>query len=103
MDGDRAAEIQTFSLRVGPARVVRGSAGLVAALYVGMMAAGLWGVPGVDGTTAVVAHLGLLGALGLLYARCDATDGKSVADFYQGIWKLYYLELLVYLIACLRA
>jgi homogentisate phytyltransferase/homogentisate geranylgeranyltransferase len=48
----------------------------------------------------VVSHLLALGLMWWLSQRVDLHDKKAIADFYQFIWKLFFLEYLIFPMAC---
>ena len=45
-------------------------------------------------------HLLLLAVFWIFSLRVDLQDKASIARFYQFIWKLFYLEYLIFPIAC---
>lgn len=103
MEGDRAFGIRTLSLSLGARRVFGLGVGALAAAYVGMMVAGVVGVPRVDGRALVIGH-GLLLAVALLAAwRVDVADRRQVRRFYLTVWVLFFAEYIVFPLACLIA
>jgi homogentisate phytyltransferase / homogentisate geranylgeranyltransferase len=49
----------------------------------------------------IVTQVAALIALWVLSRRVDLQDKASIAQFYQFIWKLFFLEYLLFPIACL--
>lgn len=103
IEGDRIFEIRTFSVRVGPERILRVSIAILALFYSAMIALGAAGAPGLHGPTTVVAHVALLGLLLRSARRCEPHSRTSMSRFYMEIWNFYYLEFGAYLLACLSA
>ncbi|HEY1178740.1 MAG TPA: homogentisate phytyltransferase [Phytomonospora sp.] len=100
-DGDRRNQISTLVLRIGPAATVRLCQGILAACYLGVILAGLIGVPGTRGWLLVATHAGALAVM-LLGARgLDAGDPKAVHRYYMLVWKLFYFEFLAIPLAVL--
>ncbi len=100
MEGDRKYQIATFTILWGAPFILRLSRGLLAAAY-GMVALlGAW-LPGVNSQTLVVSHLLLLAVVLFESLRVDLQHKQSVCDFYQFIWRLFYLEYLVFPLAVL--
>lgn len=99
-EGDRRYNIATFTLQMGRRAVFDLCKGLMTLAYVGMMGAGLIGLPGVN-SIVLVGSQGL--ALGLLWwgtTGVDLQDQRSIARTYQFIWKLFFLEYLLLPLAC---
>lgn len=91
--GDRAHGISTFSVRWGELRVYHLCIAILVGLYLGVaIVAGAWGLWGL-----ALAHG--LGGLSILWAQRQLKEAKKV---YQFIWKLFYLEYLVYPLALLH-
>jgi homogentisate phytyltransferase/homogentisate geranylgeranyltransferase len=103
IEGDRVAEIRTFSVRFGPERILGVSVALLAVFYCGMIALGAFGAGGLEPQTTIVVHGALLAWLLLAARRVDPALKASLSGFYMMIWNLYYLEFGAYLFSCLRA
>ncbi|MEO0539830.1 MAG: homogentisate phytyltransferase [Cyanobacteria bacterium P01_A01_bin.105] len=104
IEGDRRYGIETFSLRMGQQGVFNLARWVLTACYLGMIALTPW-LSGVNAVFLLVSHAGLLiffwqqshrvqlGAVG---------DGSlSYPEFYQFIWKLFFIEYLIFPAACL--
>ena len=100
MEGDRQYNISTFSLRVGKKAVFSLSRWVLTACYLGVVAAAFW-LPLVNAPFLIVSHLILVGVLWLRSQKVDLQDPQEVAKFYQFIWKMFFLEYLLFPIACL--
>jgi homogentisate phytyltransferase / homogentisate geranylgeranyltransferase len=100
-EGDRRHRIATFTLRVGPARVL---AMALAALTAGYLAMAIAGPPLLPECGPVVLAGGHLAALALLWwwrAGTDPTDAAAATRFYMRVWALFFLEYLLVPAACL--
>ncbi|PZV18467.1 MAG: homogentisate phytyltransferase [Leptolyngbya sp.] len=103
MEGDRQYNISTFTLKLGQKKVFYIACWVITASYVGMILAGFARLPGVNNPFLISTHLALLGILWLRSFQVDLGDKVSTSHFYQFIWKLFFLEYLLFPIACLIA
>ncbi|MBF2000881.1 MAG: homogentisate phytyltransferase [Synechococcales cyanobacterium M58_A2018_015] len=102
MEGDRRYQITTFTIRLGAIAVFRLARLVLTACYLGMIWAGFW-LPGVNPVFLIATHALLLIALWLRSLQVDLQQKIQVARFYQFIWKLFFLEYVLFPIACLLA
>jgi homogentisate phytyltransferase/homogentisate geranylgeranyltransferase len=94
--GDRQFQIVTLSVRLGARRVFRLGMGVLSLCYLGMIAAGMVGVAGLNSAGLIIAHAALL-VVAWWQARLVEVDRpKSVTRYYRFIWVLFYLEYLVF-------
>lgn len=98
--GDRQFNISTFTLKLGTRRVLNLALGLLSSAYLGLVVAGFW-LPLVQPEFLISTHLGILAALWWRSRRVDLQDHAAIARFYQFIWKLFFLEYLIFPAACL--
>ncbi|MBW4694107.1 MAG: homogentisate phytyltransferase [Lyngbya sp. HA4199-MV5] len=103
IEGDRQYNITTFTLRLGQKTVFNLALWVITSCYVGMVFAGLLKLPGTNALFLVVTHLIALGALWLRSASVDLAAQASISRYYQFIWKLFFLEYLMFPIACILA
>ena len=103
IEGDRQYNIKTFTLRLGQRTIFYLSLWVITSCYLGLVFAGLGGLPGSNHLFLVVTHLIALALLWLRSTQVDLTSQISIAHFYQFIWKLFFLEYLMFPIACLLA
>lgn len=99
-EGDRKYHINTFTLIIGKSAVFEVSRWVISLCYLGTIVAGLFWLKSINVVLFVGCHLILLG---LLWWRSQnvALDQKSaIADFYQFIWKLFFLEYLLFPVVC---
>ncbi len=100
MDGDQKFQIQTFTISWGKPAVFNITRGVITIAYLSMIAAGFWLLPTVNTAFLVISHAMLLGLLWWRSQSIDLEDGISIASFYQFIWKLFFLEYLLFPLAC---
>lgn len=101
MEGDRQFQIATLSLRLGPHRVFSLGLGLMVMCYLGMIAAGLVGLPAVNPEVLIAVHAALLVALVLVSRRVDPTRHQPMTRFYLFVWMLFFAEYIAFPLACL--
>jgi len=99
LEGDRRYQINTFTIRLGAKPVFRLALALLTACYLGMLAA--VSLPGLHSVVLGVSHLLLLILLWWRSTQVDLGSKSDVAKFYQFIWKLFFLEYLLFPLACL--
>jgi homogentisate phytyltransferase/homogentisate geranylgeranyltransferase len=99
MEGDRQFNIQTLTLQFGKTTVFAGTRWLLSVCYLGMVAWGfLTSVP-LNLPIFIGSHLFLLALLWWRSRDVDLEDKAAIASFYQFIWKLFFLEYLLYPLA----
>ncbi|MEH1823963.1 MAG: homogentisate phytyltransferase [Nostoc sp.] len=103
MEGDRLYNITTFTIKLGSQAVFNLSLWVITACYLGIILAGVLRVASVNPIFLIVTHLGLLAWLWLRSLTVDLQDKSAIAQFYQFIWKLFFMEYLIFPIACLLA
>jgi homogentisate phytyltransferase / homogentisate geranylgeranyltransferase len=100
LEGDRQYQIQTFTLILGKATVFNLTCWTIALAYLGTIAAGIFMLPLVNTWFFVGVHTILLGALWWRSQDVNLEEKNAIADFYQFIWKLFFLEYLLFPLAC---
>ena len=101
VDGDRRHRISTLVLTIGPQRTLRLCQAVLTACYVGVIVAGLVGIPGASGWVLAAAHAAALAVMWLAGARVDGADQDAVRRYYMLIWKLFYFEFVAFPVAVL--
>ncbi|MBW4551244.1 MAG: homogentisate phytyltransferase [Aphanocapsa sp. GSE-SYN-MK-11-07L] len=101
IEGDRQYKITTLTIKLGARRVFNLALWVLTTCYLGMAIAALAGLPGVQTVGLIVTQLGLLALLWWRSRGVDLADKKAIASFYQFIWKLFFLEYLIFPIICL--
>lgn len=100
LEGDKKYNINTFTLVIGKPAVFNLSRGVITVCYFGMMIAGLFWLTSLNVSFFVTSHIILLGLLWWRSQDVDLEEKTAIADFYQFIWKLFFLEYLLFPIAC---
>ncbi|MGB5711822.1 MAG: homogentisate phytyltransferase, partial [Waterburya sp.] len=100
LEGDQQYNINTFTLVIGKPAVFNLSRGVITACYCGMIIAGLFWLTSLNVSFFVASHLLLLGLLWWRSQDVDLSEKSAISDFYQFIWKLFFLEYLLFPIAC---
>lgn len=101
LEGDKQYNITTFSLLLGKRSVFNLARWVITFCYLGTIFAGIFWLVAVNKLFFVIAHLGLLGLLWWRSQNIDLENKSSIAAFYQFIWKLFFLEYLLFPAACL--
>jgi homogentisate phytyltransferase/homogentisate geranylgeranyltransferase len=103
LEGDRLYQITTFTIALGKARVFDLARWVLTVCYLGMVIAGVFWLSEVNSVFLVSTHLVLLGLMWWYSLKVDLEDKVAIAQFYQFIWKLFFLEYLIFPAACLLA
>jgi homogentisate phytyltransferase / homogentisate geranylgeranyltransferase len=103
MEGDLLYNIQTFTLKLGKQAVFNLALWVLTVCYVGMILVGILRLPEVNSLFLVITHLVALVWMWWQSRKVDLQEKSAIARFYQFIWKLFFLEYLIFPIACLLA
>ncbi len=95
MEGDRQFNISTFSLQLGKKIVFELSFALLVGNYLLITALGSFYLKPFNSLILITAHLMVLALFFYQRARVDLKSNDEIYDFYQFIWKLYYLEYIL--------
>ena len=101
LEGDFQYQISTFTIALGQERVFNLARWIITVCYIGMAIAAVFWLPGVNTIFLVSTHLSLLFLLWWRSFQVDLLDKVVIASFYQFIWKLFFLEYLLFPAACL--
>ncbi|WP_009632736.1 homogentisate phytyltransferase [Synechocystis sp. PCC 7509] len=101
LEGDRQYQISTFTIALGQERVFNLARWIITICYVGMLVAAVFWLPSINSIFLISTHLGLLVLLWWRSFQVDLLDKIAIASFYQFIWKLFFLEYLIFPAACL--
>jgi homogentisate phytyltransferase / homogentisate geranylgeranyltransferase len=102
-EGDRRHRIATFTLRLGPRRVMAAATAALTLGYVGMATAGALLLDDCAPVVLVLGHSAALAALWLARRGVDPADRAAATRFYMRVWMLFFLEYLIVPAACLAA
>lgn len=100
IEGDKTYNITTFTLILGKPAVFNISRGVITVCYLGMVYAGFFWLNYFNPSFFISYHVILLGLLWWRSQGVDLEEKSAIADFYQFIWKLFFLEYLLFPIAC---
>lgn len=104
LEGDRQFQIHTLTVRLGPKFVFQLSLWVLTLCYGLMMGLTLLGIlPAVQPVFLLVTHGGLLGLMWWLSCRVNLQKKSHISRFYQFIWRLFFLEYLLFPMACVLA
>ena len=101
--GDKQYNISTFTLLLGKPAVFNLARWVVSICYLGMIIAGIVWLPAVNPLFVGITHFGLLGLLWWRSQQVDLQEKVAITQFYQFIWKLFFLEYILFPIACAPA
>ena len=101
IEGDRQYNINTFTIKLGALAVFNLARWVLTICYIGMIIFGVAWSANINLIFLLISHLLALGIMWLRSRKVDLQDKKAIADFYQFIWKLFFLEYLIFPIACL--
>jgi homogentisate phytyltransferase/homogentisate geranylgeranyltransferase len=111
IEGDRRYGISTFSVRLGQRTVFNLARGILTACYLGVILAAPW-LMAVNRPFLAITHGLVLAVFWMMSFRVNAiyqgvtpgggspTAGMSYPSFYQFIWKLFFLEYVMFPMAC---
>ncbi len=100
LEGDQQYNINTFTLVIGKPAVFNLSRWVITVCYFGMIGAGFFWLTSLNVSFFMVSHVILLGLLWWRSRNVDLNEKTAITDFYQFIWKLFFLEYLLFPIAC---
>ena len=101
MEGDKQYNITTFTIELGKPAVFNLSRWVLTVCYLGATLAGVVALSNVNLVFLTVAHLVALGLMWFWSTKVNLEEQKEIAAFYQFIWKLFFLEYLIFPAACL--
>lgn len=100
LEGDKKYNISTFTLILGKSTVFNISRSVISLCYLGMAIAGIFWLSNINASFFVGYHLVLLILLWWRSREVDLEQKSAIASFYQFIWKLFFLEYLLFPLAC---
>ncbi len=103
MEGDRLYNITTFTIQLGQKAVFNLALWVLTLCYAAMILVGVLRLASVNPVFLVITHLVALGLMWFKSKSVDLQDKSAIAKFYQFIWKLFFVEYLIFPIACLLA
>jgi len=103
LEGDKQYNITTFTLLLGKPTILNITQILLSICYLGITVAAVFWLPDVNPIFVGMTHGGLFLLLWWRSQMVDLENKSAIAQFYQFIWKLFYLEYLLFPIACFLA
>ncbi|MDR9403898.1 MAG: homogentisate phytyltransferase [Halothece sp. Uz-M2-17] len=103
LEGDQQYNITTFTLLLGKPAILNITRVIISLCYLGVMLSAWRWLPDVNPVFVGMTHGGLLLLLWWRSQTVDLENKSAIAQFYQFIWKLFYLEYLLFPIACFLA
>lgn len=103
LEGDKQYNITTFTLLLGKPTILNITRLIVSTCYIGVMLASWRWLRDVNPLFVGMTHSALLLLLWWRSQNVDLENKSAIAQFYQFIWKLFYLEYLLFPIACFLA
>ncbi len=100
-EGDRQFKINTLTIRLGTRSVFDISRWVLTACYGLMIGATALGLITVQPLFLLATHGGLLVWLWVRSTKVNVKDTRQISAFYQFIWKLFFLEYILFPLACL--
>ncbi|MDX2231227.1 MAG: homogentisate phytyltransferase [Leptolyngbyaceae cyanobacterium bins.349] len=101
-EGDRQYHISTFTLKLGQRKVFHLTRWILTSCYLGLMIVAALGLPGVNAPLLIVTHLAAIAEFWRRSISLDLQDKAAVSRFYQFIWKLFFLEYLLFPLVCIQ-
>ncbi len=103
MEGDRLYQINTWTLHLGARTVFDLARWVIAFCYIATSVAAFLWLPQVNPFVLAIAHGVALAGLWWRSRKVDLEDKVAIAACYQFIWKLFFLEYIMFPVACLLA
>ncbi|AFZ50165.1 homogentisate phytyltransferase [Dactylococcopsis salina] len=103
LEGDKQYNITTFTLLLGKNTILNITRIIISVCYLGVIIASFLLLPDVNPLFVGMTHGSLFLLLWWRSQTVDLENKSSIAQFYQFIWKLFYLEYLLFPIACFLA
>ena len=100
LEGDKKYNIATFSLILGKNKVFQITRSVITLCYGGMITAAFMSLENINAAFFIGYHLILLGLLWWRSRDVNLEEKTAIASFYQFIWKLFFLEYLLFPLAC---
>lgn len=100
LEGDRQYNITTLTLKLGKTAVFNLARWVISSCYLGMAIGGVLWLKSLNPILLIVTHLALLALFWWRSRSVDLEDKTAIASCYQFIWKLFFLEYLMFPVLC---
>ena len=101
IDGDLEYNITTFTIQLGKETVFNLARWVLSVCYAGMILVGFLDLEFVNSSFLVFSHLVALILIWFKSRNIDLEDKIDTTSYYQFIWKLFFVEYLIFPFACL--
>ncbi|GBF81068.1 homogentisate phytyltransferase [Aphanothece sacrum] len=101
LEGDKQYNIITFTLLLGKSSIFKITCGIIIFCYLTMIVIGIFQISGINSWILISSHLSLLGLIIWRSQGVDLDNKGEITQFYQFIWKLFFLEYFLFPTACL--
>ncbi|NET72158.1 MAG: UbiA family prenyltransferase, partial [Sphaerospermopsis sp. SIO1G2] len=99
MEGDKLYHITTFTIQLGQKKVFNLAIWVLTTCYLGMILSGVFTLNEVNKIFLLISHIIPLSLLWIESRKVDIDNKTQIADLYQFIWKLFFIEYLIFPIA----
>ncbi|MEA5553587.1 homogentisate phytyltransferase [Anabaena cylindrica UHCC 0172] len=103
IEGDKLYNITTFTLQLGQQAIFNLALWVLTVCYVGMIMVAVLGLAEVNAIFIFITHIVALIVMWWQSRKVDLQDKSAIASFYQFIWKLFFIEYLIFPFACILA
>lgn len=101
LEGDQEYNITTFTLLLGKSTIFKIACSIIIVCYLAVIIIGFLDIIEVKQWFLIGSHFCLLGLLLWRSQIIDLDDKGSIAKFYQFIWRLFFLEYILFPLSCL--
>ncbi|MFM7363912.1 MAG: homogentisate phytyltransferase [Cuspidothrix sp.] len=101
LEGDRTYNITTLTIQLGQQRVFNLALWVLTICYGGMILVALLQLAKINAIFAIITHTLILIVLWWQGTGVNLQDKQAITNFYQFIWKLFFLEYLLFPVSCL--
>ncbi|NNJ12316.1 homogentisate phytyltransferase [Chloroflexales bacterium ZM16-3] len=92
LSGDKMHQIETFTTRMGPRRVLGLGRAILSVCYGIPIVLGLLLLPSSSALFLLLSHLVIIGLFWLASLRVDLKSQSSISGFYMFLWAIFYTE-----------
>ncbi|MEA5578950.1 homogentisate phytyltransferase [Anabaena sp. UHCC 0451] len=103
LEGDKLYNITTFTLQLGQQAVFNLALWVLTVCYMGMIFIGVLRIAEVNPIFLFITHIIPLILMWRESRKVDLQDQSAISQFYQFIWKLFFIEYIIFPIACILA
>ena len=101
LEGDRTYNITTLTIQLGKQKVFNLALWVLTICYGGLILVALLQLAKINTIFVIITHTLILIVLWWQGAGVNLQDKQAITNFYQFIWKLFFLEYLLFPVSCL--